>query len=122
MIHWVDARLKAWGEWLQTDRGTCGKGLTANWDGVGGGGQAGALVPVQSLEASRTHDWVRDRPRAEQELLLQVYCTPSTKQESAAVLRMSLRTMYARLHSLHVAYASRPTPRPDVALAPLSRG
>lgn len=122
MIHWVDAKLRAWGEWLQTDRGTCGKGLTANWEGVGGGGAAGAMIPIKSVEASRTDDWVRARNQAEQALLVQVYCTPDTMRESAAALRMSLRTMYGRLHQVHVAYASRPVGNRQDALDRLANG
>lgn len=109
MIHWVDAILRRWGEWLQTGHGNGSKGLTANWDAVGGGGPAGAVIPIKDLVCSRVHDWVLTRSQEEQALLLEVYCTPSTARESAANLRMSLRTMYGRLHSLHVAYASRPT-------------
>jgi hypothetical protein len=112
MIHWVDARLRAWGQWVQMGRGMGSRGLSAKWDGVGGGGQAGAMIPVQDLEASRTDDWVRTRQQQEQALLLQVYCTPSTARESAAALRVSLRTMYSRLHLVQVAYASRPGPAP----------
>lgn len=121
MIHWVDAKLRAWGEWFQTGRGMGSAGLTANWDGVGGGGVAGPLIPVKSLEASRTHDWVIGLPRDEQVLLLQIYTTPSTMRESAATLKVSLRTMYSRLHQVHVKFASRvghakpPEPRAYVA-------
>lgn len=112
MIQWVDGRLRAWGAWVQMGRGIGSKGLTANWESVGGGGQAGAMIPVQDLEASRTDDWVRTRNREEQGLLLQMYCTTTTARESAATLRMSLRTMYSRLHQVHVAYASRTGPAP----------
>lgn len=108
MIHWVDARLRTWGEWLQTNHGNGSKGLSANWEAVGGGGPAGAVIPIRSVEMSRTHDWVRTLGQADQALLVQVYCTPGTMRENAASLRMSLRTMYARLHQVHVAYAARP--------------
>jgi hypothetical protein len=126
VIHWCDAKLRQWGEWLQTGRGQGSRGLTANWEGVGGGGAAGAIIPIQSLDASLTHDWVQSRPEIEQVLLLQVYCTPHTMREHAAILKVSLRTMYSRLHQVHVAYASRtertmPQP-PTTRAAPPRKG
>ncbi len=105
MIAWVDAQLTQWGEWLQSGRGaTC---PTAKWDTVGRSNVRTAVVPIKNadLDSSRTHDWVLSLPEAEQRLLLEVYCTPRTTRQNAVKLGISLRTMYARLHAVQVAYA-----------------
>jgi len=110
MIHWIDKRFTEWGAWLQSNRGLGSKGLSASWDTVGGGGAASPFVPVQSIECSRTHDWVLSLSPEHQCIMLELYCTPHTAVQNARVLKMSLRTMYARLHSLQLAYAQRPKP------------
>ncbi len=105
MITWVDAKLIAWGVWLQLDRGQGSKGLSANWGEPGGGGHHGASVPIKNLDASRSHDWVRSLPYADQLVLVEHYCTPRSAVAQAAKLRMSLRTLYRRVHELHCQYA-----------------
>lgn len=105
MITWVDRKFVAWGTWVQMDRGQGSKGLTANWGEPGGGGHHAPSVPIRNLEASRTHDWVRTLPMADQLILVEHYCTPRSAVAQAAKLRMSLRTLYRRLHELHAQYA-----------------
>lgn len=105
MIHWVDQQLIRWGQWLQTGRGLGSAGLTANWEIVGRSNVRSAVIPVKDIECSRTHDWVATLPEADQVLLYRAYCTPKTARQNAVILGCSLRTMYARLHRLHVEYA-----------------
>ena len=105
MIVWVDQRFSAWGTWVQMGHGLGSKGLSASWDGVGGGSARTAFVPVKDIECSRCDDWVRTLEKDQQMMLLQVYCTPSTSREHARILKVSLRTLYARLHSVQAAYA-----------------
>jgi hypothetical protein len=107
MIFWVDLRFCQWGRWVQMGRGLGSKGLSAAWGTVGGGNAKTSFVPIKSLEDSRTDDWVRAQEPQAQAILLQVYCTPATSIENARVLKMSLRTLYARLHTLQVAYTQR---------------
>lgn len=107
MIVWVDQRFSAWGRWKQMGHGLGSKGLSANWGAIGGGSSPGAFVPVKDIECSRTDDWVRTLERDQQAIMLQVYCTPHSSREHARLLKCSLRTLYARLHSLQVAYTRR---------------
>jgi hypothetical protein len=106
MITWVDRKLVAWGMWVQLDRGQGSKGLSANWGEPGGGGHHKGSVPIKSLDTSRTHDWVRGLVLEDQWILVEHYCTPRTAVAQAAKLKMSLRTLYRRLHELHCAYAA----------------
>lgn len=105
MIVWVDQRFSAWGTWVQMGRGLGSKGLSASWDGVGGGSARTTFVPIKDLECSRTDDWVRSLEKDQQMMLLQVYCTPATTRDHARILKISLRTLYARLHSIQAVYA-----------------
>jgi hypothetical protein len=105
MISWVELKLAQWGQWVQMNRGLGSKGLSASWGTVGGGGHATSFVPIKSLDCSRTDDWVRSLPKESQGMLLECYCTPHTAVENARVLKMSLRTLYSRLHELHREYA-----------------
>ena len=108
MISWVDHKFTAWGRWVQMGRGMGSKGLSAAWGTVGGGSKiAASFVPDISIECSRTDDWVRTLEPSEQVILAQVYCTPQTSREHAVALKLSLRTLYARLHSLQMAYTRR---------------
>ncbi len=107
MIVWVNARFQAWGQWVQMDRGMGSKGMSASWGTVGGSNFKQAIIPVKDLECSRTHDWVRSLEKEKQLLLFEMYCTPRTSREHAAQLKMSLRTLYGRLHELMVQYAAR---------------
>lgn len=106
MITWVNQKLTAWGVWVQLDRGQGSKGMSANWGEPGGGGHHAGSVPIRNLEASRTHDWVRSLPMPDQLILVEHYCTPRSAIAQAAKLRMSLRTLYRRLHELHCQYAA----------------
>jgi hypothetical protein len=106
MISWVDQRFGAWGEWLQNNRGQGSKGLSAAWNSVGGGGIATSFIPIQSLECSRLHDWVAGLPEIDKRILAEVYCTQRTSVEHARELKMSTRTLYAKLHALQASYAS----------------
>jgi hypothetical protein len=106
MISWVDQRFGAWGVWLQNNRGQGSRGLTAAWGSVGGGGVAQSFVPIHSLECSRLDDWVKSLPDADKKILAEVYCAQRTAIEHAYVLKMSTRTLYARLHALQTSYAN----------------
>ncbi len=106
MISWVDQRFGAWGEWLQNNRGQGSKGLSAVWSSVGGGGMATSFIPIKSLECSRLHDWVASLPDNDRRLLAEVYCTQRTSVEHARELKMSTRTLYAKLHTLQASYAA----------------
>ena len=125
MITWVNQKLTAWGVWVQLDRGQGSKGMSANWGEPGGGGYHAGSVPIRNLEASRTHDWVRSLPMADQLILVEHYCTPRSAIAQAAKLRMSLRTLYRRLHELHCQYAElqdqRQVARKSVATVASSR-
>lgn len=105
MIHWVDQRLRAWGVWVQQDCGQGSAGLASSWGQPGGSSFRAAVVPVRNLACSRTDDWVKARGQEDQLLLLEHYCTPRTSVEQAARLKMSLRTLYRRLHELHTQFA-----------------
>lgn len=111
MINWVAAQFERWGVWLQTDRGVAAKGQMAAWLEPRGGQSATAMVPKVSIECSRVHDWVRGLDLEAQRIMLQVYCTEQSSIEHARVLHMSTRTLYARLHSLQVAYTRRDADR-----------
>jgi hypothetical protein len=110
MIQWIDKKFLNWGEWLQNNRGIGSRGLSACWGSVGGGGHATSIVPVASIDCSRTHDWVMSLSPEQQRILVEVYCTPHTAVQNARVLQMSLRTLYARLHEIQSSYAARPRP------------
>jgi hypothetical protein len=105
MIHWVDMAFVRWGKWVQLGRGRGSAGMAVRWDGVGGGGVAGAIIPIREIDTSRTHDWVLSLPENDQHLLYNVYCTPQTARENAIKLKKSLRTLYAHLHRLQASYA-----------------
>jgi len=107
MIHWVDRRFHAWGTWLQMGRGLGSAGLCASWGAVGRSNVRTSFVPIKSLEDSRCDDWVRSLDVQEQAIMFEVYCTPHTAVEHSRILKMSTRTLYARLHSLQVAYTRR---------------
>lgn len=107
MINWVDMRFSSWGRWLQMGHGMGSAGLTASWGTVGRSNVRTSFVPVKSIEDSRTDDWVRALPTSDQSILLEVYCTPHTAVDHARILKMSTRTLYAKLHSLQVAYTRR---------------
>lgn len=106
MISWVDQCFGAWGEWLQNNRGQGSKGLTASWCSVGHSAAVTSYIPIQSLECSRLHDWVMALPEADKRILAEVYCTNRTSAEHARVLKMSTRTLYAKLHVLQASYAN----------------
>lgn len=105
MIHWVNQHLIRWGQWVQLGRGRGSSGLTASWDSVGRSTVSQAIVPIKDIGMSRTHDWVASRQEDEQRLLFHVYCTPATARQNAIKLNMSLRTLYAHLHTLQSEYA-----------------
>ena len=107
MIHWVDGCFKRWGVWVQMGRGLGSAGLSAAWGSVGRSSVRTSFVPIRSLEDSRTDDWVKTLPFDDQALMLQLYCTSQTSVQHARVLKMSTRTIYARLHSIQVAYTRR---------------
>ena len=107
MIHWVDGVFQRWGCWVQMDRGMGSAGLSASWGAVGRSNVRTAFVPIRNLEDSRTDDWVKSLPTDDQAVMLQVYCTSQTSTQHARVLKMSTRTLYARLHSIQVAYSRR---------------
>lgn len=107
MINWVDRRFCSWGRWLQMGRGLGSAGLSASWGAVGRSNVRTAFVPIKSLEDSRCDDWVRSLDVQEQAIMFEVYCTPNTAVEHSRILKMSTRTLYARLHSLQVAYTRR---------------
>jgi hypothetical protein len=107
MITWVAAKFERWGQWVQMDRGMGSKGLSASWGSVGGGAKSSSFVPITDLECSRLDDWVKSLTPKEQAVLLQVYCTSKTSREHARVLNMSLRTLYAHLHTIQVSYTRR---------------
>lgn len=113
MISHIDRRLQAWGRWVQLGRGMGSKGLSAQWGEPGGGGVHGALIPIQSIDSSRMHDWVMTLAKADQQLLVMHYCTPHAAIDQARRLRMSLRTMYSRLHELHAQYGAHEQDRRD---------
>ena len=105
MIHWVNQHLIRWGQWVQLGRGRGSAGLSASWDSVGRSNVSQAIIPIKDIEMSRTHDWVASLQDEEQRLLFQVYCTPSTARQNAIKLNISLRTLYARVHTLQSEYA-----------------
>jgi hypothetical protein len=107
MINWVDDRFSRWGCWLQMGRGMGSAGLSASWGTVGRSNVRTAFIPIKSIEDSRTDDWVRALPVDDQKIMFEVYCTPHTAVDNARVLKMSTRTLYAKLHSLQVAYTRR---------------
>ena len=105
MIQWVDQHLSRWGQWVQLGHGLGSAGMCASWDSVGRGNVSQAIIPIKDIELSRTHDWVLSLGESEQRLLIEVYCTPATARETAAKIGISLRTLYARLHSVQSEYA-----------------
>lgn len=105
MILWVDQHLSRWGQWVQLGHGRGSAGMSVSWDSVGRSKVSQAIIPIKDIELSRTHDWVLSLGESEQRLLCQVYCTADTSRASAAKLSMSLRTLYARLHSVQAEYA-----------------
>ena len=108
MISWVDNKFTAWGRWVQLGRCMGSKGLSAAWGAVGSGTKtASSFVPAISIDCSRLNDWVLQLSQEEQVVMVQVYCTEKTSREHAQALNMSLRTLYARLHSLQVSYTRR---------------
>lgn len=101
MIFWVDSKFTRWGHWLVNNRGMGSKGLTAKLDGMPGAGGGGVcVVPMVSVECSRINDWVRTLPKDKQTLMLEVYASGRGGDANARELKMSKRTLYARLHSL----------------------
>ena len=107
MITWVSAQFERWGVWLQNNRGVGEGGQMAAWLKVGRGGNSGPAVPNISIECSRVHDWVAGLDDVSRATMVQVYCTAQSSVEHARVLGVSTRTLYARLHSLQVAYTRR---------------
>ncbi len=105
MIHWVDQHLIRWGQWVQLGHGRGSAGMSANWDSVGRSSFAAAIIPIKDIELSRTHDWVLSLTDQSQRLLYHVYCTPSSARENSMLLKISLRTLYARLHIVQAEYA-----------------
>lgn len=105
MILWVDQHLHKWGQWVQLGRGRGSAGMSASWDSVGRSNVSQAIIPIKDIELSRTHDWVVSLIEVDQRLLYQVYCTPDSARENAAKLAISLRTLYARLHTVQAEYA-----------------
>ncbi len=105
MIRWVDLHLSNWGKWVQLGRGRGSAGLSASWDSAGRSSFVEAVIPIKDIELSRTHDWVLSLPDQNQRMLYHVYCTPSTARDNAAKLSISLRTLYARLHTVQAEYA-----------------
>ena len=105
MIQWVDQHLARWGQWVQLGHGRGSAGMSASWDSVGRGSVSQAIIPIKDIELSRTHDWVGSLADQDQRLLFHVYCTPVTARATAAKLGTSLRTLYARLHTVQSEYA-----------------
>lgn len=106
MISWVNQCFDAWGEWIQNNRGQGSKGLSASWDSVSRASTVTSYIPIQSLECSRLHDWVSALPDSDKRILAEVYCTSRTSVDHARHLKMSTRTLYAKLHTLQSAYAT----------------
>ena len=107
MIQWVDARFTRWGGWVQMDHGLGSRGLSASWGSVGRSNVREAFIPITSIEDSRIDDWVRSLSTQDQAILFEVYCTSHTSMQHARILKMSTRTLYARLHSLQASYTRR---------------
>jgi hypothetical protein len=105
MIHWVHQHLAKWGQYVQLGRGRGSAGLSASWESVGRSNISQAIVPIKDIELSRTHDWVASLNDDEQRLLFYMYCTPATARGCAIKLNISLRTLYARLHTVQAEYA-----------------
>lgn len=104
MIYWVDQRLTQWGTWLLNNRGMGSKGLSAQLTGVPGGSSPQPMIPIASIECSRTHDWVMSLEKEKQQILIEVYVSQRTAKENAAELKISKRTLYSRLHLLQKEY------------------
>ena len=107
MINWVDARFVNWGNWVQIGRGLGSRGLSPVWGSVGRSNVRQAFVPIKSVEDNRCDDWVRSLSPEDQAILLEVYCTPHTAIQHSLILKISTRTLYARLHKLQAAYTRR---------------
>lgn len=107
MIHWVDVKFERWGSWVQMGHGLGSRGLTASWGAVGRCNVREAFIPIKSIEDSRLDDWVKSLSPEDQTILFEVYCTSHTSMQHARILKMSTRTLYARLHSLQASYTRR---------------
>lgn len=110
MITHADAMLKAWGRWLLTNRGQGSKILVQDYTKfkVDAPLQKSARlhppVPNVNLSAARTHGWVMAQPKPEREILVEAYAHGCKRQDMADRRGVQKKTLYNRLHSLHVRY------------------
>lgn len=101
MIDWVDRRLNNWARWV-VGGGATGLGYAAmQWGSVGSGGNPGAHIPTDAVEASETHDEVMRLPPELRRTMELRYLETENRAVLAAKLACAVATVDTRITRAH---------------------
>lgn len=103
-IEWVHHRLLEWSRWLLTQgMGRLGYARSEPSEAIGGDPQpwAEAPVPINSIEASETHDAVQALPGELKATVIQWYTGPGTEADHIRKLVCSRSTLHTRIERAH---------------------